>query len=45
MKSGKAPCIIYPDLEFLTKKFDNRINNPERSSTIKIGEHIPRGYS
>ena len=45
MKSDKTPCIIYPDLDFLTKKIDNCINNPERSSTTKIGEHIPRRYS
>ena len=45
MKSNKMPCIIYSDLEFLVKKIDECANNPEKSSTIKIDEHIPCGYS
>ena len=37
MKSNTA-------LESLIKKTDNYKNNPENSSTTKIGEHIPCGY-
>ena len=37
--------IIYADLELLIKKVDGCANNPEQSSTTKIGEHIPRGHS
>ena len=37
MKSNKT-------LESLIKKTDNCKNNPEKSSTTKIGEHIPCGY-
>ena len=43
MKSDKMPYIIYVDLESLIKKIDGCTNNPEKSSTIKIGEHIPCG--
>ena len=32
--------IIYVDLESLIKKTDGCANNPEKSSTRKIGEHI-----
>ena len=45
MNSDKIPCIIYADIEFLTKKIDECTNNPEHSSTTNIGEHIPCGYS
>ena len=45
MKSDKMSCIIYADIETLTKKIDGCANNPEKSSATKIGEHIPRGYS
>ena len=41
MKSDKMPYIIYADNESLIKKIDGCANNPEKSSTIKIGEHIP----
>ena len=44
MKSDKTPCIIYADLKSLIKKIDNCKNNPEKSSTTKMGEHIPCGY-
>ena len=37
--------IIYTDIESLIKKMDGCSNNPESSSTTKIGEHIPCGYS
>ena len=31
MKSNKTPCIIYADLESMTKETDNCKNNPEKS--------------
>ena len=37
------PCIIYVDS--LIGKIDGCANYPENSSTTKIGEHIPCGYS
>ena len=45
LKSDKMPCIIYAELESLIKKIDGCENNPENSSTTKIGEHIPCRYS
>ena len=45
IKSDKIPYIIYADIESLIKKIDVCANNPEKSSTTKIGEHIPCGYS
>ena len=44
-KSNKAPFIIYADLECLIEKTDGCLNNPENSSTIKVGEHITSGLS
>ena len=35
----------YADLESFTNKIDGCANNLERSSTIKLGEHIPCRYS
>ena len=45
MKSNKKPYIIYADIESLIRKIDWWVNNLEKSSTTKIGEHIPYGYS
>ena len=45
MTSDKTPCIIYADLESLIEKIDNCKNNPEKSSTTKIGKHILCAYS
>ena len=45
MKSYKMPYNIYTDNESLIKKIDGCANNPENSSTTKIGEHISFGYS
>ena len=45
MKSDKIPYIIHADIESLIKKIDGCDNNPENSSTINIGEHIPCKYS
>ena len=36
-KSNKMPYIIYADIESLIKKIDGCANNPEKSSTTKIG--------
>ena len=44
-KSDKTPSIIYADLNSLSKKVNGFKNNPEKSSTTKIGEHVPCGYS
>lgn len=40
-ESNKAPFIINADLEYLIEKVDRWKNNPEKSSTTKISEHIP----
>ena len=45
MRSDKMPFIFYADIESLIKKVDGCANNPENSSTTKIGEHIPCRYS
>ena len=45
MKSDKMSHVIYADMESLITKIDGCANNPENSSTLKIGEHIPCGYS
>ena len=39
------PFIIYDDIESLIRKIDGFPNNPENSSTTKIGVHIPCRYS
>ena len=44
-KSDKAPFILYADLECLIKKIDGCKNNAENSSTTKVSEHIPSGFS
>ena len=44
-KPDKAPFKIYADLQSLVKKIYDYKNNPKKSSTTKIGEHIPCGYS
>ena len=45
IKSDKMPYIIYADIHSLIRKIEGCTNNPENSSTTKIGEHIPCGYS
>ena len=45
MKSDKMSYIIYPDNESLIRKIDGCASNPKKSSTTKIVEHIPCGYS
>ena len=44
-KSLELPFIIYADLECLLKKIDTCYNNPDLSSTTKMNQHIPSGYS
>ena len=44
-KSDKAPFIIYAGLECIIEKTDGCKNNPENSSTTKVSEHIPSGFS
>ena len=45
LKSEKMSYIIYADLESLINKTDGRKNTFEKSSTAKVGEQIPCGYS
>ena len=44
-KSFKLPFIIYADLECLLEKISTCYNNPGLSSTTKINQHVPSGYS
>ena len=44
-KSMKLPFVIYADLECLLEKMSTCINNPNKSSTIKINKRTPLGYS
>ena len=44
-KSDKARFITYADLECIIKRIDGCINNPENSSSAKVSEHIPSGFS
>ena len=37
--------IIYADLECIIEKIDGCKNNSENSSTTKVSEHIPLGFS
>ena len=42
----KVSFIAHANLECLLEKMDTRHNNPEKSSsTTKIDEHTPSGYS
>ena len=44
-KPDKAPFIIYADLDCILEKIDGWKNNPKNSSTTKVSEHIPSGFS
>ena len=44
-KSDKPPFIIYADLECIIEKIDGCKNSPENSSTAKVSQHIPSGFS
>ena len=41
----KAPCIFYADLDSILEKISTFHNNPNESSTVKISNHAPYGYS
>ena len=43
-KSDQAPFIIYADVVCLIERTDGCKNNPEDSSTTKVGEHIPSDF-
>ena len=43
--SDEAPFIIYADLECVIQRTDGCKNNRENSSTTKVNEHIPSGFS
>ena len=38
------PHTIYDNTESFIEKIDNCKNNPEKSSTTKIGKHVPCGH-
>ena len=40
-KYDKSPFIFYPDLECIIENIDGFKNNPEKSSTTKVSQHIP----
>ena len=42
-KSAKAPFAVYTDLESL-KKINGCKNNPGKTWTTKVSEHIPSGF-
>ena len=44
-KSDKSPFIIYADLKCILEKIDGYKNNSENSSTTKVSEHTPSGFS
>ena len=44
-KSDRTPFIKYADLKLLIQKMDGCKNNSEKSSTTKVSEHIPLGFS
>ena len=44
-RSDKPLFIIYADLECIIEKIDRCRNNPEISSTTKVSEHDPSGFS
>ena len=44
-KFNKVSFIIYADLECLIEKIDGCKNNPKNSSTTKVDEHFPSGFS
>ena len=44
-QSMKFPFINYADMESSFEKMSTCYNNPKKSSTTKINEHTPSGYS
>ena len=45
IRYDKAPFIICADLQCIKENIDECENNPENSSTTKVSEHIPSGFS
>ena len=45
MKLDKIPYIIYADIESWIRKIDGFAINPEKFSTVKIGENVSCEYS
>ena len=45
VKLDQMPCIIYAEIESLIRNIDGYANNPEKSSTTKLGEDISRWHS
>ena len=41
----KLPFVICADLKCILKKISTCYNNPDLSSTTKISQHVPSGYS
>ena len=44
-KSDKASFIINTDIEYIIEKINRCKNNPKNSSTTKVIDHIPPGFS
>ena len=44
-KYMRVPFIMYVDMECLLENIGSCHNDPNKSSTIKINEHTPSGYS
>ena len=44
MNHGKAPFVIYADLECILEKISTCYNNPGLSARTKINKHTPSGY-
>ena len=44
-KAMKIPFIIYSDFESILEKINKCSNDPKKSSTTKISEHTPSGFS
>ena len=44
-ESDKAPFNIYANLECIIEKIDGCKNNPNRSSTTKVSQQFPSGFS
>ena len=41
----KTPFVIYTDLECIIEKINVCKNYPENSSTTKVSQHFPSGFS
>ena len=44
MQKNMIKTFIYLDFEYLMEKIDLCKSHPEKSSTTKVGEHIPSGF-